>query len=86
VSKLEPITLGTAIGFGPFETFSLTRDSCATDAPGVGDCAITWPDGLSDSVGTAVPFSFASCSAESASSNCLPTTFGTSVFGGPVET
>ena len=31
LSKLKPITFGTAIGFGPFETRSVTRDPSSTD-------------------------------------------------------
>src|SRR5204863_53677 len=33
LSKLEPITLGTATGFGPLETRTVTVDPCCTDAP-----------------------------------------------------
>src|SRR5882724_12369234 len=85
-SNVEPTTFGTATGFGPLETFSLTCDPCFTDRPALGDCEITCPCGLSDSVGTAVPFSFASWRADRALSSGSPTTLGTSVFGGPCET
>src|SRR5919204_2084988 len=36
VAKLCPTTLGAAIGFGPFETFSVTFVPWSTDAPSVG--------------------------------------------------
>src|SRR6266550_2376410 len=85
-SNVEPTTFGTAIGFGPFETLRLTCVPCFTDKPAVGDCEITCPWGLSDSVGMALPFSFASWRSDSALSSGSPTTLGTSVLGGPSET
>jgi len=85
-SKLDPMTFGMATGFGPFETLRRTRESCATDAPTVGDCETTSPCGLSDSTGMVFHLRLAAWSAVSASSSCLPTTSGTWVFGGPLET
>src|SRR6266567_7105571 len=86
VSKLDPMTFGTATGVGPFETLRRTRESCSTETPAIGDCETTSPCGLSDSTVTVLHLRLAAWSAAKASSSFLPTTSGTWVFGAPVET
>jgi len=72
VSKLEPMTLGTATGVGPFETSRRTREACATDAPAVGDCEITSPCGLSDLTVTVFHLRLAAWSAATPQHNPRP--------------
>ena len=71
---------------GPFETFSVMLVPSATEAPAFGDWEITWPCGLAESTVTCRPLSFASCRSDKARAICSPTTLGTAVFGGPVDT
>jgi hypothetical protein len=86
VSNVWPTTFGTPTGCGPFETLSVTVEPSSTDAPAFGVCETTSPSGWLESTRWVLPFSFASWRSESARSTCSPTTLGTEVFGGPVDT
>ena len=85
LSKLEPITFGTATGFGPFETRSVTVEPCTTEAPPVGFCDTISPWGWLESISTGLPFRFALCRSASAWASFSPRTSGTFVFGGPSD-
>ena len=85
LAKVEPITFGTATGCGPFDTFRCTTEPWSTEAPPFGVWSITVPLSRSELTCVIFHFSFASARRARASLEPSPMTFGTVVFGGPVD-
>ena len=86
LSNADPITFGTVTGFGPFETLTRTVEPSISSVPAFGAVASTVLTGWSELTETTLAFSPALTRSETAWSLLWPTTSGTLVFGGPVET
>src|SRR5436190_23340580 len=85
LSNVEPITLGTMTGCGPFDTLSLIAEPSSTEAPDFAVWLITWFSGASLSTWQILHFRFAAHRSDIAWSSGSPTTLGTFVCGGPAD-
>ena len=74
------------IGFGPLETFTRTDEPSISSVPAFGSVAVTVFTDWSEFTWTTFASSPALTSVETAASLLWPTTSGTRVLGGPLET
>src|SRR5215211_2362243 len=81
-----PSTPGTVSGFGPLDTLMRIAVPSSTCSSALMLCAVTWFTGAPELMKTTFGSSFASFSVATAASTDVPTTSGTVVIGGPVET
>ena len=85
-SNDRPITFGSPVRCGPFETLSRTSLPSTMLVPPLGSCAITVPSGSSEKMSTTLGTSPAERNVATASDSRAPTTSGTCTLGFPVET